>query len=471
MPTVAGIELPQGDPGAVESAAASFNQAAADFGSTGETAQHALGAVPGWRGVASISFRDRCGTYAGAAAAGHETCRQAATALRRFARELEDAQTRVRQLQRQAEDCVHRIDAADRRAADAAARQSAAEARGAAAAATAGADGGALRAAAERDAQDAGAERGQAERDAAAARDELERLRERARVENEQIKAKARAAAAAVRGAGRGMPRVDFPPPAATPHAVGGPGIDWRNVALAFRLVSSAALIKGVYTALPYIETARSWQAVAPGSPLASWATQLMFERFPTWNNGLAGRGAGAFLSRFPGKAGVAGEFIGDAGRATPFFTKVGIGTGIVGVGLGGYNITRDITQHKSGDQLASDITGTAFSGATVAFLVAPNPVTGGAVIVTGLAWGGAEAWQHREAIGHAAKKTGEFLVGAGEDAGKFIWDTSAPGVLWNNRHAIGHALDSGADLAESGLHTAESGLGKVGHALNPMNW
>jgi len=229
---------------------------------------------------------------------------------------------------------------------------------------------------------------------------------------------------------------------------------------LAARLGSSAAFVPAVYKVLPYLETAQSWWAVAPGSPLASWADRLALEHFPTWNNGLLGKAAGAGLRRLPGPPGAAGRFLGDASRATPFFTKVGIGTGVIGTGLGAYHIYGDIAHHKSGEQLASDITGTAFSGATVAFLVAPNPVTGGAVIVTGVAWGGAEAWQHRRAIGHAAKNAAEF-----------VWDTSAPGVLWNNRHAIGDALDTGVDLAGDGLKEAGDGLSKVGHALDPRGW
>jgi hypothetical protein len=148
---------------------------------------------------------------------------------------------------------------------------------------------------------------------------------------------------------------------------------------------------------MPFVAAAQSWERVAPGSPLATWATQQMLEHFPTFNNGIVGGLAAKTVGKLP-NVGPLGEFLGDARRATPFFTKVGIGTGVVGTGLGGYHIYKDIAGHQGGDQLASDITGTAFSGATVAFLVAPNPVTGGAVIVTGVAWGGAEAWQHRDA-------------------------------------------------------------------------
>jgi hypothetical protein len=464
---VAGIELPQGDPGAVEDAAASFAKASADFAGTGQAAQRALQSVPGWAGVASITFRDRCGTYAGAAAAGKDACHQVALALRRYGHELADAKAQVRDLQRQAEACVQRINAANQRAGAAGTREGQAEMRflhaGAAGPAGSVAQAGALR-----DMEQAGAERRQAEQDAAAASGELDRLRRRAEQINEQIRMRARVTAGTVNAAGGGLPRVDFPQASAAAKNGGGGGFDWNTALLFFRLGTTASLLPAVYKSLPFVAAAQSWQRVAPGSPLASWATQQMLEHFPTFNNGKVGGLATTVVGKLP-NAGPLSEFLGDAGRATPFFTKVGIGAGVVGTGLGGYHIYKDIAQHKGGDQLASDITGTAFSGSTVAFLVAPNPVTGGLVIVTGLAWGGAEAWQHREAIGHALKKGGEFVVDAGEKAAEFAWNTSAPGILYNNRHAIVHTLDSGVDLAGKGLSEAESGLSKLGSAINPF--
>jgi uncharacterized protein YukE len=467
--SVAGIELPPGDPGAVEDAAASFARASADFASTGQAAQRALRSVPGWAGVASITFRDRCGTYAGAAAAGKDACHQVAVALRRYGHELADAKAQVRDLQRQAEACVQRINAANQRAADAGTREGQAELRYLHAGA-AGPTGSAAQADAQRDMEQAGADRRQAEQDAAAASGELDRLRRRAEQINERIRMQARVTAGAVDAAGGGLPRVDFPNAPAAAKDAGGGGFDWNTALLFFRLGTTASLLPAVAKSLPFIAAAQSWERVAPGSPLASWATQQMLEHFPTFNNGTAGGIATTIVGKLP-KAGPLSDFLADAGRATPFFTKVGIGTGVIGTGLGGYHIYKDISGHKGGDQLATDITGTAFSGATVAFFVAPNPVTGGAVIVTGIAWGGAEAWQHRAAIGHGLKKAGEFAVDAGKKGAEFAWNTSAPGILYNNRHAIVHTLDSGVDLAGKGLSEAGSGLSKLGGALNPTHW
>ena len=219
---------------------------------------------------------------------------------------------------------------------------------------------------------------------------------------------KARVTAGTVNSAGGGLPRVDFPQASAAAKNGGGEGFDveYRAALLPSRHHGLAAPGR---LQVPAVRCGGP-ELAARGAGLSArvWATQQMLEHFPTFNNGKVGGLATTVVGKLP-NAGPLSEFLGDAGRATPFFTKVGIGAGVIGTGLGGYHIYKDIAQHKGGDQLASDITGTAFSGSTVAFLVAPNPVTGGLVIVTGLAWGGAEAWQHREAIGHGLKKGGRF--------------------------------------------------------------
>jgi hypothetical protein len=218
MSVVAGIALPEGNPGAVEAAAASLTQAAGDFDSAAGTVRQAEGAVGAWRGIASFTFSDRCGIHSEAARAGGDACQRAAVALRRFGRRLEDARDRVRELQRQAEQCVRQIEGAEARAGAAALRETAAEVRGFAAGLAGGADAGALQAAAQRDAQAAQAERAQAEREAAAARAELERLRARAEEEREQVERQARATAGVVRGAAGLLPRVQYPPAPPAPH-------------------------------------------------------------------------------------------------------------------------------------------------------------------------------------------------------------------------------------------------------------
>jgi hypothetical protein len=214
---VAGIELPEGNPGAVESAASLLGRAAGSFDSAAGTVRQAEGQVGLWRGLASFTFRDYCGTSAEAARSGGSACQKAAVVLRRYARELEDARDRVRELQRQGEECVRRMDAADARAGAAGVRAAGAELRGFLAGLAGGADAGAATAAARRDADAARAEQAQAQREAEAAREELRRLQDRAEQERDRIKQRARAAAGAVRGAAGLLPSVQYPPPPPEP--------------------------------------------------------------------------------------------------------------------------------------------------------------------------------------------------------------------------------------------------------------
>jgi hypothetical protein len=217
MAVVAGIALPEGNPGAVESAATTLSRAGGDFDSAASTVRQAEGDVTTWRGIASFTFRDHCGIHSEAARAGGDACQQAAVALRRYGRELEDARERVRELQRKGEECERRIGAADARAGAAALSEASAQLRGLYAALGGGGDAGALQAA-QRDAEAARAEREQAQREAEAAREELRRLQERAEEEREQIERKARATASTVRDATGLLPTVQWPAPPPVPQ-------------------------------------------------------------------------------------------------------------------------------------------------------------------------------------------------------------------------------------------------------------
>jgi hypothetical protein len=218
MGAVAGIELPEGNPGAVDNAAALLTRAAGDFDSAASTVRQAEGGVGTWRGLAWFNFSDRCGTHSEAGRAGGDACQKAAVALCRYGRELEDARQRVRELQRKGEECLQRIGAADARAGIAAVQETAAQLRGFYGGLTGGADAGTLQAAARRDAQEARAAREAAQREAEAAREELRRLQERAEREREQVKSKARATAGTVRAAAGLLPTVNYPPPPPAPQ-------------------------------------------------------------------------------------------------------------------------------------------------------------------------------------------------------------------------------------------------------------
>lgn len=217
MAAVAGIELPEGDPGAVEQAAQALRKCAGGFERAAGTAARAAASVGSWDGAASFNFRSHCGSYREAADAAAGVAEQGAQALTRYARVLEEARDRVRELQERAAECVERIRAAERAAADAAQRAASASHMAYQASFLSGADAGALRAGYQQQADDAWGEQARALDRAAEARDELERLRRQAQDERERAKEAASRAAGQVSSVGGDLPTVAFPGQAPAP--------------------------------------------------------------------------------------------------------------------------------------------------------------------------------------------------------------------------------------------------------------
>jgi hypothetical protein len=213
--SVAGIALPEGDPGSAADAAAGLRSAAGGFERTGGITQRAVAGTPGWDGMASFSFRDRCAGYLDASAAAQAACGQAANTLRRYGERLEEGRDRVRRLQERAEECLERIRIAEARAADAADRAAVASRMAYQSSFGSAADAGATAAAFRAQAADAWAEGAAAEADAQAARDELERLRRAAEDERELVREAGRVAAGMVASAESGLPMVSVLAPAA----------------------------------------------------------------------------------------------------------------------------------------------------------------------------------------------------------------------------------------------------------------
>ncbi|MER6914081.1 hypothetical protein ABT354_20605 [Streptomyces sp. NPDC000594] len=69
-------------------------------------------------------------------------------------------------------------------------------------------------------------------------------------------------------------------------------------------------------------------------------------------------------------------------------------------------------------DKFATDLTGTAFNASMTALAVAPNPVTAGLAIGTGVAYLGATAWENREAIMNAGREAAEWTGKTAEKIG-----------------------------------------------------
>lgn len=139
---------------------------------------------------------------------------------------------------------------------------------------------------------------------------------------------------------------------------------------------------------------------------------------FPTFNTGLVGRGLTAVGSRVPVTSVANGARWLQTAGATRFFTRVGIVGGVVGTGLGAYDLIQQGNPidafEREGAGYVADVAQTAFSASSTAFFVAPNPVTGALVIGTGVVWAGAEVVDHWDDIvefGGDAVDAGEELV------------------------------------------------------------
>ncbi|WP_345691327.1 hypothetical protein [Streptomyces coeruleoprunus] len=109
-----------------------------------------------------------------------------------------------------------------------------------------------------------------------------------------------------------------------------------------------------------------------------------------------------------------------NAAKAAGWLRGAGVVGGVATTAYGVANLaTYDLDMIKAKpDKFATDLTGTAFSASTTALMVAPNPVTLGLAVGTGIAYGGALIWENREAIGNAAEKAGDWIGDKASDLG-----------------------------------------------------
>jgi hypothetical protein len=199
---VAGIELPQGDPGAVMDAVTSLDRMASGFEHSAQGFRRAASAVPSWLGFASVAFQGLAGSLEQTADRAHTAIREARVATRRYAEDLREARERVKKLQERAEDLEQQIEEAKRRAADAAQRELDARGRAASAMLSAPLEGPGLGAALDaavaafEEADAAAAERRRWEERINELQDQLERVRREAQRERDRVReAESRAAA------------------------------------------------------------------------------------------------------------------------------------------------------------------------------------------------------------------------------------------------------------------------------------
>ena len=223
--SVAGIVMPEGDPGAVRDAAGQLRSVGRGFDSVAAAVGDAAASVPTWQGLAALQFSDQCTDYEGAATGSTDACEAAAGALDAYAEDLAQARQRVHAMQQQGKQLLE-----EERQARAAAEEAEGRMRGAQmnmkmAAMEAPVDGGAamdsFRAQVDGAISDMSRESGRAER----ARGEIERLQREAQREREQVEQQGRAAANRVRGAADGLAA----PPGGPGGSVGGTALSSRT--------------------------------------------------------------------------------------------------------------------------------------------------------------------------------------------------------------------------------------------------
>jgi hypothetical protein len=185
--------------------------------------------------------------------------------------------------------------------------------------------------------------------------------------------------------------------------------------------VEALAAAKDVHEFLPVFGFVNELRNLGETDPLLGELTQdairTMNDNLPlTAQDGLAAKALANLLNRVPAGQNAA-SWLSDASRAGPWFRGLGIFGGVIGTGTGGFQTVEDISHHRSGSQVAEDITGTAFSATSTAFLIAPNPVTGTLAAASGVAYAGAIAWNHREAIGQALDDGVDIAGSAWNDA------------------------------------------------------
>ncbi|MYR39798.1 hypothetical protein GTX14_32550 [Streptomyces sp. SID4944] len=114
-----------------------------------------------------------------------------------------------------------------------------------------------------------------------------------------------------------------------------------------------------------------------------------------------------ANLARVASQGGLA-----NAAKAAGWIRGAGVVGGVASTAYGIANLaTYDADMIKENpSKFATDLTGTAFSASMTALTVAPNPVTLGLAVGTGLAYGGALIWDNHEAIGKGISEAGDWV-------------------------------------------------------------
>ncbi|MEV0774741.1 hypothetical protein ACIBLA_00605 [Streptomyces sp. NPDC050433] len=114
-----------------------------------------------------------------------------------------------------------------------------------------------------------------------------------------------------------------------------------------------------------------------------------------------------------------------NAASAAGWLRGAGVVGGVAATAYGVANLaTYDVDMIKADpSKFATDLTGTAFNASLTALTVAPNPVTAGLAIGTGVAYAGALIWDNHEAIGKGLDTAGDWVGDKASDIGGGIAD------------------------------------------------
>ncbi|MFF7081818.1 hypothetical protein [Streptomyces lavendulae] len=109
--------------------------------------------------------------------------------------------------------------------------------------------------------------------------------------------------------------------------------------------------------------------------------------------------------------------------KAAGAMRGLGVVGGVAGTVYGVANLATYDTDmiKKDPAKFATDVTGTAFSASMTALTVAPNPITAGLAVGTGVAYGAALIWDNHEAIGKGLEKAGHSLAGGAKKLGSAL--------------------------------------------------
>ncbi len=205
----------------------------------------------------------------------------------------------------------------------------------------------------------------------------------------------------------------------------------------------------GAREGFPYGQAAagglRTWRVFA-------WLKGPAGAEVPVFSNGAIGTRLATVLESIPSTARL-GAWLGKPDGGFRFFRRLGIAGAAFSTGVGAYDLWQQGNPvdafEREGAGYVADVASTAFSASTLAFLVAPNPVTAGIVIVTGIVWIGAEIW---DAWGD------EISAWVGDRVDDL---STAAGAAWDaGSGAVADAWSATTDMASAGWDAAGDAAG-----------